>query len=414
MIGAIVRAYRSAFSGLPRRVWVLAAVSLVNRSGTMVLPFMSLYLTRKLGFSAIEAGSILACYGGGSIIGSYVGGWLADRAGPIRVQFVSLVGSGAGFLVLSLVRSHTAVAAVVLLVSVVAEAYRPALFTSVALAAPVAVRTRSFALLRLAVNLGMSVGPAVGGLLAVHHYTLLFVVDAATCWAAAAVLFASLGSGTTAIPRAASATGAGRSPWRDAPFVAFLVLMALMATAFLQVMSTLPIYLRQHYGLPEDTIGLLLGLNAMIITAVEMVLMRALERREPVRVLAFGSLLVGLGLALTPLGSTAGFAVVTVVVWTAGEMLSLPLANAVAAHRAEEGSAGRYLGAYSLSFSIAFVLAPMLGTAVYQRLGPRALWFGVGALGLGLWVAFTLLAPRLARRTALESVPVVAGDSAEP
>jgi predicted MFS family arabinose efflux permease len=359
------------------------------------VPFMSLYLTRKLGFSALQAGSVLALYGVGSIAGSYLGGWLSDRLGPVRIQLASLTATGAGFLGLAVVKGHGGVGFAVLAVSVVAEAYRPALFTSVALAAPPAVRTRSFSLLRLAVNLGMSVGPAVGGLLAVKHYGLLFVADAATCWAAAGVLYATLGAAAPVASHSSRREGRGRSPWRDGPYVTFLALVAVLATAFLQVMSTLPLYLRQRYGLPEDKIGFLLGLNAMIITVVEMVLMRTVERFHPVRVLALGSLLVCLGLAMTGIGATAGFAVLTIVVWTVGEMLSLPLANSVAAQRAEAGSAGRYLGAYTLAFSSAFVAAPMIGTAVYERIGPRALWGGVGAMGIVLCGAFALLATNL-------------------
>ena len=392
---SLVSTYRAAFSGLPRAVWVQGAATLVNRSGTMVLPFMSLYLTTRLGFSIVGAGRVLSLYGLGAIAGSWLGGALADRVGPIAVQVASLAATGAGFLLLGRLTGHLAVSVAVFCLAVVAECFRPALFTAVARASEPAVRARSLALVRLAVNLGMSVGPAAGGLLAVHHYGWLFVADATTCWAAAVVLgLAARGAGPATGD--ASAPGqASASPWRDRPYLAFLGVMVVLGTVFFQISSTMPLYLRQHYRLAEDSIGMLLAINTVVIVAVEMVLLRALEHRDHVRLAGVGALLVGAGFGLLPLGSTWPFAALTVVIWTAGEMLSLPFTNSVAANRAPATASGRYMGAYSLAFAVAFVLAPALGTAVYERLGPTVLWAGVGATGAVLFVACALLAPHL-------------------
>jgi predicted MFS family arabinose efflux permease len=388
-------AYRSAFSGLPRPVWVLALATLVNRSGTMVLPFLGLYLTTKLGFSILSAGHVLSLYGLGALVGAWLGGFLADRVDPVLVQVASLLATGCGFLILGQVHGRTAIAAAVLALSVAAECFRPAMFTAVARRSAPAVRTRSLALVRLAVNLGMSVGPAVGGVLAVRHYGLLFVVDAVTCWMAAVLLWAAVyhrSEEREARPAAAPTTPA--SPWRDRPFLAFLGIMLLMGTVFFQIMSTLPLYFREVYRFPEDTIGILLALNALVIVGVEMVLVRALERLDHLVVVGVGCLALGLGFGLMPLGSGTLFAAFTVLVWTVGEMLSVPMANSVATTRAPVGSGGRYLGAYFLAFSGAFVLAPTVGTAVYQSLGSGVLWFGVAGLGATLCLGCLWLAPR--------------------
>jgi predicted MFS family arabinose efflux permease len=380
----IAGAYRAAFSGLPRQVWILALASLVNRSGTMVLPFLGLYLTTRLGFSVQAAGHVLSLYGLGALLGAWLGGSLADRVGPVAVQVASLLATGAGFLVLGQVHGRAAIGAAVLGLSVVAECFRPAMFTAVAERSAPAVRTRSLALVRLAVNLGMSVGPAVGGVLAVRHYGLLFVVDAVTCWMAAALIWATVARRAEVPQRRPVGTGkASASPWRDRPFLAFLLIMLLMGTVFFQIMSTLPLYFREVYRFPEDTIGILLGLNALVIVAVEMILVRALERYDHLIVVGLGCLALGAGFGLMPLGSGKLFAAATVLVWTVGEMLSVPMANSVATTRAPAGG-GRYLGAYFLAFSGAFVLAPTIGTTVYERLGPSALWFGVAGLGVVL------------------------------
>ncbi len=392
MLRRVADTYRAAFAGLPRQVWILALAAVVNRSGTMVLPFMTLYLTTRLSFSILDAGRVLSLYGLGAIAGSWLGGVLSDRAGPVRVQIASLTATGCGFIVLGRLHGRVGIALAVLALSVVQECFRPAMFTAVTRGSDPAVRTRSLALVRLAVNLGMTVGPAVGGILAVRRYELLFVADALTCWLAAGVLAVALGwsGGAHAAPDPGRA--AARSPWRDRPYVAFLAIMTVLGTVFFQISSTMPLYLRQHYRLAEDAIGFLLAINTVIIVAVEMVLLRAVERADHMALAGLGCLLVCSGFALLPLGRGWAFAALTVVVWTAGEMLSLPLTNSIASRRAPAAASGRYMGAYSLAFSVSFVIAPAAGTAVYQHLGPAVLWGGVGAVGVLLAAACLALA----------------------
>jgi len=398
VISGVSRAYREAFSGLPRDVWLLAGAMLINRSGTMVLPFLGLYLTHELGFSTAAAGRVLSAYGLGAVAGSFVGGWLADRVGAIRVQQASLLGAGLGFVVLGRLGGDVAIAVTVFLLSVAADAFRPATFAAVSAYSAVAVRTRSLALVRLAANLGMSIGPAVGGLLAVHHYELLFWVDAGTCWLAAGMLaFAFAGRVRGGSHAGGSDAARHGSPWRDLPFVAFLVLVALLATVFFQIMSTLPLYWREHLGLAENRIGLLLALNTVIIVLVEMVLIRSIERRDHLKVIAVGAFLVCLGFALMPLITSVAWVALTILVWTLGEMLSLPLSNAFATLRGGSAGTGRYIGAYMLSFSSAFIVAPLAGTAVYQRWGAEVLWLGCGVLGVVLLAGFAGLGAALRR-----------------
>lgn len=381
---------------------------LINRSGTMVLPFLGLYLTHERGFTAIAAGRVLSAYGLGAVAGSFLGGHLSDRIGPVRVQQASLVGAGIGFVVLGQLVDPLPIAAAVLVLAVAADAFRPATFAAVAQSSPVTVRTRSLALIRLAGNFGMSIGPAVGGFLAVHHYGLLFWADAITSWLAAvllAVLFRGRAAAAGRAPAGARETRS--SPWRDAPFVVFVVLMAAFATVFFQILSTMPLYWREHLGLAEDRIGMLLALNTVIIVLVEMVLVRAVESRDPLRLVGLGTLLVCLGFALMPLAAGPLFVAVTIVVWTVGEMLSMPLSNAFASLRAGSRETGRYMGAYMLSFSVAFVLSPLVGTAVYERWGGTVLWVGCGAAGVALALGFTWLSAvvRRERRAAFVVTP---------
>lgn len=394
-ISGIVGAYRDAFSGIPRTIWLLAGANLVNRAGGMVLPFLTLYFTTQLGFSALEAGRTLSLYGAGSIVGAMLGGWLSDRVPSLWVQRFSLLATGAGFLVLSQLRGRLAVSVAVFLLSVVTDCFRPALMTSVTRSCPPEALPRSLSLLRLANNLGFAVGPAIGGFLATRHYGLLFVCDALTCWAAAGVLFA-LPLDVRVAPAAASSSEIreGRSPWVDGPFLGFLALTTLLAMVFFQIFATMPLYLKEVYHLSEQGIGTLLSLNGLSIALFEMVIVRALESRDRLRVAGVGCVLICLGFGLLPFGTTWVFAAFTCLVWTAGEMVAMPMINAAAAQRAPEARSGSYLGAYSVAFSAGWVAGPSVGMAIYSGFGGTVLWLAAGALAVPLGLGFFSLASR--------------------
>ncbi|MEE8488314.1 MAG: MFS transporter [Gemmatimonadota bacterium] len=385
MIRTIARTYRAAYSGLPRELWLLSLVLLVNRAGGMVLPFLTLYLTHERGLSVAVAGRILAVYGLGAVVGSFVGGWLSDRIGATRTQQVSLIASGFGYLWLSVLEGIFQISLGMFLLSVAVEAFRPAVMADTAQRAPAEIRVRAFALLRLAANLGVGIGPAVGGYLALYDYHWLFVADAASCWAAFLLLTLTLRGSTAGIdatPRAISY----RSPWSDGPFLLLMALVVLLAAGFFQFFSTLPLYFRQVSGFPENTIGLLLAFNPLLIVLFEMVLIHWVERRNRLFFVGLGAFLVCAGFALIPLGGSLVYLMFTIAVWTLGEMLALPLINAVVTERAGPGNQGRYMGLYTMAFSAAFVFAPACGMTVYERFGPNALWYGIGALGPPLWI----------------------------
>ncbi len=398
IIRSLIAAYRASFAGLPREVWLLSWALLVNRAGTMVLPFLSLYLTQDLGLTAIRAGQLIGCFGFGSMVGSYLGGWLSDRMSPLRVQQLSLFASGVGFLLFTQLQTFGSVAVGIFVLAVVSDAFRPALMVSVAHYSPPLNSKRSFALIRLAANLGMGIGPAIAGLLAHYGYVWLFVGDAITCWMAGLMLVVAFGAGVR--PQeddSESSKPLGRSPWRDGPFLLFLALIVVLAMTFFQVWTTMPLFLRSFYNVSERAIGLLLSINALLIALTEMLVIRAVERRDALRTVGFGAFLVGAGLALLPFGPPYMVAVAAMVVLTFGEMLAMPISNTVVAERAGRGQVGRYMGIYTLAFSTAFVIGPVAGTAVYDHLGPDVLWFGIGAIGVFLGLAFTLLSKPLRR-----------------
>ncbi len=393
MISRLFETYREAFAGLPRGVWLLALVTVVHRSGTMVLPFLSLYVTKDLGLTPRHAGAALAFYGAGAIAGAYLGGRLSDLFGPLKAQMISLIAAGAGFAGLAVAPPVWPLAVAIVLAAAAVESFRPSNAAALAAAAPAAVRFRAFALRRLAINVGMTLGPAAGGLLASYDYLWLFVCDGGTCLAAAALLWLLFRTSDGRVENEATASAGHerRSPWRDRPFVVLVFLVTVLSIVFFQLLSTYPLTLHDVFGLDERTIGALFAINTLIIVIFEMVLVHAAGRFHPMRVAALGALLTCVGLGALPLGSSLAFVCCTIVVWTIGEMLSHPMLEGLAASRGPAASRGAYLGLFNATFAVSFVLGPLLGTWVYDRFGYQTLWYGCAALGIVLAAGFWAL-----------------------
>lgn len=410
MLGKIGNLYRQAYSGLPRRAWILFAVNLINSSGSMVLFFLSLYLTRKLGFTPARAGQALSLYGVGSLGGAFLGGWLADKIGSITVQKLSLAVCGVLLIGLGQVRSAAGILPVLFSFALIAGMLYPANATSMAKIFPPALQVKGFALNRLANNLGATIGPAVGGVLALHDYRLLFWADGLTSLAAAgvfALLWKASAGGQAAVETETGVPAAGeramdlsdaaavRTPWRDKPFLLLLLIFLIWSAVFIQVLTTFPLYIRNTYGLAENRIGQLFAVNTLMIVFLEMILMEKIRKYPLTRMINLSFIFLGVGLGLMPLGRGFAYAAFTVAVWTVGEMLSMPLVAALVAGRAGEATRGRYMGMFSFTFGLAFIIAPAGGMAVYGRFGGDAVWLVCAALSFLLAGAFLLLRPHL-------------------
>lgn len=395
MVRRILHSYREAYSGLPRMAWILSLVELINRSGTMVIFFLGIYVTQKLGYSVIQAGYVLGAWGMGSLAGAYLGGWLCDRIGTHIVQKLSLLLTGILFIAVSSVHAYWPLLALVFVTGLVSDALHPANGTAMARACPPELRVKGFALNRLAANLGVTIGPVVGGYLAMQDYRLLFWVDGATCLLAAIALWSLLPATSAPTSEATAARGDGISPWQDRIFLAMVGLMLGLGMIFAQLFSTFPLYLRDVYGFPENRIGYAIAVNTILITFCEMILLHRLARIHPGRLLAVGALFFGLGFGMMPLGRGMAYAALTVAIWTVGEMVALPTLAGMVANRAGESHQGRYMAVFSLSFTLSSIVGPVVGTAVYERLGGDWVWAGVGALSILLWLGFSRLAHHL-------------------
>lgn len=402
MLRSLARRYRDAFSGLPRPVWVLALCLFVNRLGMMVLPFLELYLTEERHLGVDEAGRLVALYGVGAILGVTAGGWLTDRFGSRRVQLASLLGNALLLLVLWRMHSELALGAAIFAVALASDTFRPANAAAISAAAGPEVRARAFSLMSLAVNLGLSVGLPLGGLLAEIDFDWLFWIDAGTALVAAAVLWRCGERGAPRVRADVSLTPkpAAPSPWRDSSFVFVILLQCATATVLFQFFGALPVFLERDVGLDKAGIGLVLALNTALTALFGMQAVRWVERRGELAWFGVGSFLICVGYGVNGLGHGLAPALTSIVVWSVGEMFFFPLGAAFASRRAPAGAEGRYMSAFQLGLAVPLVLAPFLGTWIYEAAGPRVLWASCAGVGVAVAASFFLLLRRVERAAA--------------
>jgi predicted MFS family arabinose efflux permease len=382
--------------GLPREAWVLCVSTLVNRSGTMVLPFLVLFLTQNRGLSPARASLALSVYGLGGLFVGPLAGRVADRLGALRIMQWSLLLSGGLLLIYPALSHFGAILGLTLVLAAVTEAFRPANLSLLSQVVEPEQRKAVFALNRLAVNLGMSVGPAVGGLLAGFSFLLVFWVDGATSLLAALILVFGFRAGRgerAGRPAARGGAEEGKPAWRDAALWGFVAALLPALLVFFQLNSTLPLFLVRELGQKASAFGFLLSLNTLLIVFLEVPLNLAISHWPHRRTMVLGILLTGLGFGGYALARGFWSAVPGTVVWTFGEMLLFPGTAAFVADLSPESRRGEYMGLYTMTFATAFTVGPFAGTLLYSSRGALALW-GASA---GMALASALLMARVKR-----------------
>jgi predicted MFS family arabinose efflux permease len=394
---SLVSSYKAAYSGLSRKTWFLSLVILINRSGTMVVPFMTMYATQKLHFSIVDAGIIMALFGAGSIVGAFIGGRLTDAIGFYKIQLFALIGGGIMFIILGYLRSYTMLCLGTFFLSLINESFRPAHSTAIAYYSKEENRTRSYSLNRLAINLGWAVGGALGGFLASYNYHLLFWVDGLTNISAAIILTIVLPvpenlKSAVAVNKLKAANGS--SAYKDKQYLFFIFLTILFAFCFFQMFTMLPVFLKQQLHITERLIGVLMAINGLIIAGIEMVVVFKLEAKaKPLRFIKFGVWLVGISYAVYNLfNGHFLLSLCSIIIITFGEMLSMPFMNSYWISRSEDHNRGQYAALYTMAWGTAQIAAPSLGGFIADHYSFNTLWWIVFATTAIAGVGFHKLA----------------------
>lgn len=401
--------YVNAYGGLSKPAWMLALVMLINRSGTMVVPFLSIYLTQSLDLSITQAGIIVSCFGIGSMIGALLGGALTDRFGHFIVQFLALTLGGGMFIVMSFVSDYHTFMAGIIILSAIAESLRPANAASVAHYAKPENVSRAFSLNRMAINLGFSVGPAIGGLLAALSYRWLFIADGLTCISAGLFFYLYFKNQKAyKLTKKHDKSGmsvATKSPYRDWRFMTFIALCSGFAVLFFQLFVTIPLYYKDVYLLSENKIGGLLALNGIFVFLIEMVVVYVFGKRFAIsKLITAGTILLGFSFVLLNLGHHISILVLAILLISLAEILAMPFMATYIVQQSQDHNRGAYMGLYTLSYSIAHVIAPLAGTRIIEKYGFETLWWLIALAAVVLAAGFSIIARVKPKGTFVPSV----------
>lgn len=391
--------YLANFRGLSREIWLLSLVTFINRAGAMVIPFLSLYLINVEGFDLPQVGWIMSCFGLGSLVGTYIGGRLTDSIGYYKVMLSSLFMGGVGFILLQYIETFYGFCIGIFLLTLMTDAGRPAIFVAADAYSKPGNITRGIALIRLAINLGFSIGPLVGGLIIAHiNYTSLFWIDGLTC------MLASLGVFILLKPKKPKSTDEktiiikeGLPPYFNKYFLVFFFIMIAYSLAFVQYFSVMPVYYEKVHFLSEDIIGWLLFINGATIVIFEMPLIAWLDRKKISKTMAtfWGVFFLGLSFLVLNLSDWSGVLVIAMLLMTLGEMIGFPFSNALALEMSPKGRKGSYMALYSMSFSFAHMIGHNGGMNLVNSFGYFNTWTIFSAFlllvgGLTIWLYFLL------------------------
>lgn len=392
---------------LPLSVRVLCLGSLVNRAGSFVIIFLTIYASEVMGFGIGFATACIGVLGLGSMTGSIIGGHLADRLGRRRVMLLALLGGGGALLLLGELRQQWSFLLVVALFAVINDMYRPAASAMIAdLVAPQR-RSHAFALMYLSINLGFAIAPPLGGLLAEFSYRLLFWADAFSMILFSGIIAACIPESRPAVEPTGDGSDAasGNLPRQtvvsDYHFVGFCLAGFLTAIVFMQGFSTLPIHIRQS-GFSNLEFGCLMSVNGLLIALFQLPTTHWTSRFRPMSVLVTGGVLIAIGFGLNAFGATVGILLLTITVWTIGEILQAPYNQSIVTQLAPPELRGRYLGVFSLAIAAAITIGAPLGGQLLDQFGPAVLWTTMSCIALVAVVIYIGLRGAIGKR--IESV----------
>lgn len=396
----LIHLYTSSYKGLSKESWMLALVMLINRSGSMVLPFLGVYMTAHLKFSIENTGIVLSFFGIGSVIGSWLGGFITDKIGEYKVQYLSLLLSVPLFCIIPLFKTEAGVALIILLQSIVSDSFRPANSVAITKYAKPENITRAFSLNRMAVNLGFSIGPALGGILSAISYDFLFYSNALAALLAGLIYIwffykrNKLAKIKAKKVQEVIEIKKENSPYSDGKFLIYCFFCMLFSICFFQLFSTLTIFYKDTAHLSQQNIGYILGYSGFLVVLLEMGLVQIAEKYFTLaRTMFLGTFICGLSYAMLGFDHSIMTLVISMSLLSAGEIWALPFMSTITALRSGKNNKGAYMGLNGISFSIAFIVTPYLGTLIAEKFGFNILWIGTGILATIIAIGFYFIVP---------------------
>lgn len=388
----------------PGQFWILVFTTFIDRlGGAMLFPFFSLYLTRKFTLGMTDVGILFGLFSLSGVIGSVVGGALTDRLGRKGMLIFGMVANALSSVLMGVINDYTLFAIVAVLVGILTEAGGPASQALVADLLPEEKRAQGFGILRVVFNLSVTIGPVIGGILATRSYLFLFLADAITSLITAVIAYFTLKEtwrpAESGEPQETmKETFAGYlQVLRDNAFLWYLLASVLSALMYLQMNTTLGVYLRDIHGVSELRFSYILSLNAAMVVLFQFSITRWISKYRPLMAMTAGTLLYAVGFAMYGFVGAFWLFLLAMIIITIGEMIVSPVGQAIAVRLAPEDMRGRYMAAFGFSWTIPFMIGPTLAGMVLDNLDPHLLWYAAGAIGVLSALAYFLLELRVGR-----------------
>lgn len=393
---------RAVFEEYPRQFWLLVGASFIDMSGNaLIFPFFAMFLTDHFDISMTQVGVIFAIYAVAGVIGSTIGGALTDRFGRKPMALTALVTSALGNFSLPFIPSVEFMYLLGGTLGVVGSIGGPAWQAMMADLLPEEKRTEGFGIIRILFNLAVTFGPLIGGLLAGVSYVLLFSIDALTSLITFSILLIFLRETRPQTQKTEDGANESilqtfkgyRQVLQDRAYVTFIVLGVIVWLMYMQMNTTLAVFLRDEHGIKPQGFGILIGINALMVVLMQFSVTRWVRQRgwPQLLVIALGTLLYAIGFSM--FGFVTGFAmfIVAMVIITIGEMFASPTAQAMAANFAPEHMRGRYMAIFGFTYAIASGMGTWLAGHVINYLGFDWVWYLAGILGGVATVGYILM-----------------------
>jgi MFS family permease len=389
---------RKIYHEYPSAFWIYNLIVFIDRlGGFMLYPFFALYLTQRYSIGMSTVGIIFAIFSISGMVGSALGGAIADRMGRKTVIIVSLLLSSFSALGMGFAPTLAIFILVSVLVGTLANIGGPAHEAVVADLLPPDKRAEGYGIIRVVFNVAVIIAPPIAGLLISRSYLTLFLTDAIISVISAAVVFFALPETKPqpkehAKPETMKQTFAGyKRVFRDTPFLAFIGVTVMMTLVYMNMNSTLGVYLRDNHGISAAQYGWLLSINAIIVVLFQFAVTRRLEKYKPLLMMAAGSILYAIGFAMYGFVPTYTLFIVAMVIITIGEMVVSPFQQSIVAGFAPEQMRGRYMAVSGLSWSISFTVGPYFAGLILDSANPNLLWAFCGIVGMLAAIGFTVL-----------------------
>jgi len=408
----VLNRIRQATTGYPRQFWLLFWGMLLSAAGgSMIWPFLTIYMRQRLAIPLTSVTLLLTLNSATGLAATAVTGPLVDRFGRKGAMLLSLVTTSLSLVLMGVASTLLLWVVLIIINGAFSPLYRVGSDSMVADLIEPERRPGAYALLRMGNNLGVAIGPSVGGFIVSLSYLLAFSIAAGAQFAFALLILFFVAETLSRVAAGARPAGqprpeSGYGPvLRDRTFLTFCGVYTLAGMAYSLMMVLLPVYAKENFGVPENQYGLIMATNATMVVLFQYGITRVTERYHHLPVLALGSLFYALGVGSVALGSSFPAFLMSMVVLTIGEMIMIPTSTALTANLAPPDMRGRYMSVYGLTWGIGFGIGPVLGGFLNDNIAPVAIWYAGLMMGLAATLGFALLARERRFAAAPEPAP---------